>query len=95
MSRARNSARSAFIRDALEAEIQRQQIREDEIRLMMEEVAAAAHAGARNVISRERVEARMVMQVSLCGYIRLPPVTGTTSPVMYEAPAQRYTITSA
>lgn len=33
MNRARNFARSAFIRDALEAEIQRQQIREDEIRL--------------------------------------------------------------
>ena len=33
MSRARKSARSAFIRDALEAEIQRQKIREDEIHL--------------------------------------------------------------
>ena len=32
LSRARNSSRSAFIRGALEAEIQRQRIREDEIR---------------------------------------------------------------
>ena len=30
MSRARNTTRSAFIRDALEAEIRRQRIREDE-----------------------------------------------------------------
>ena len=32
MSRARNTTRSAFIRDALEAEIRRNQIREDEER---------------------------------------------------------------
>ncbi len=32
MSRARNTTRSAFIRNALEAEIRRQRIREDEIR---------------------------------------------------------------
>ncbi len=32
MTQARNTTRSAFIRDALEAEIRRQQIREDEIR---------------------------------------------------------------
>jgi metal-responsive CopG/Arc/MetJ family transcriptional regulator len=32
LSRARKSSRSAFIRDALEAEIRRQRIREDEIR---------------------------------------------------------------
>lgn len=32
MSRARNPTRSAFIRDVLEVEIQRQQIHEDEIR---------------------------------------------------------------
>jgi metal-responsive CopG/Arc/MetJ family transcriptional regulator len=32
MSRARNTTRSAFIRDALEAEIRRQRIREDETR---------------------------------------------------------------
>jgi metal-responsive CopG/Arc/MetJ family transcriptional regulator len=32
MSRARKTTRSAFIRGALEAEIKRQQIREDEIR---------------------------------------------------------------
>ncbi len=32
ISRARKTTRSAFIRDALEAEIRRQQIREDEIR---------------------------------------------------------------
>lgn len=32
MSRTRNPAQSAFIRDALEVEIQRRQIREDEIR---------------------------------------------------------------
>ena len=32
MTRARKTTRSAFIRDALEAEIRRQRIREDEIR---------------------------------------------------------------
>ncbi len=32
LSRARKTTRSAFIRDALEAEIRRQRIREDEIR---------------------------------------------------------------
>ncbi|MGH8134532.1 MAG: ribbon-helix-helix domain-containing protein [Steroidobacteraceae bacterium] len=32
MSRTRNTSRSAFIRDALEAEIRRQRIREKEIR---------------------------------------------------------------
>jgi metal-responsive CopG/Arc/MetJ family transcriptional regulator len=32
LSRARKTSRSAFIRDALEAEIRRQRIREDEIR---------------------------------------------------------------
>jgi predicted transcriptional regulator len=32
MTRARKTTRSAFIREALEAEIRRQQIREDEIR---------------------------------------------------------------
>jgi metal-responsive CopG/Arc/MetJ family transcriptional regulator len=32
MTRARKTTRSAFIRDALEAEIRRQQIHEDEIR---------------------------------------------------------------
>jgi len=32
MSRARQTSRSAFIRDALEAEIRRQRIREDEVR---------------------------------------------------------------
>jgi metal-responsive CopG/Arc/MetJ family transcriptional regulator len=32
MSRARKTTRSAFIRDALEAEIRRQRIREDEVR---------------------------------------------------------------
>jgi predicted transcriptional regulator len=32
LSRARKSSRSAFIRDALEAEIRRQRIRDDEIR---------------------------------------------------------------
>jgi metal-responsive CopG/Arc/MetJ family transcriptional regulator len=32
MSRARKTSRSAFIRDALEAEIRRQRIREDEMR---------------------------------------------------------------
>jgi len=32
MTRARKTTRSAFIRDALEAEIRRQRIREDEVR---------------------------------------------------------------
>ena len=32
LSRARKTTRSAFIRDALEAEIRRQRIREDEVR---------------------------------------------------------------
>jgi len=32
MSRTRKTSRSAFIRDALEAEIRRQRIREDEVR---------------------------------------------------------------
>ena len=32
ITRARKTTRSAFIRDALEAEIRRQQVREDEIR---------------------------------------------------------------